>query len=108
MFLMTSSRVSPWDTQPGSAGGDDVSPVCFLLKDHRIAHRVWPLILIIPANTPRTAAVRQFLTGIVWLRGRRLQLPGDASRVKLRVGVVGWDYCGKRSANSGCLPSTIP
>lgn len=66
--------------------GGDVSAVCFLLKDDRIAHRVWPLILIIPANTPRTAAVRQFLTGIVWLRGRRLQLPGDASRVRLWVG----------------------
>ena len=32
--------------------GGDVSAICFRLEDHRVAHRVWPLISIIPANTP--------------------------------------------------------
>ena len=29
----------------------DVPAISFLLKDDRIAHRIWPLILMIPANT---------------------------------------------------------
>jgi hypothetical protein len=32
--------------------GGDVSAVRFPLKDDRIAHGFWPLILIIPANVP--------------------------------------------------------